>query len=284
MRLGRLILTHRQDLISSIKEFYLPSKTNFLVVGYNKKSVNANLFQENENFKMHGYQGNGPSGSLAGRQYVAWAEVARKYPEIDIWVMHDYDVLCKPTDAEMTKYLESGQYGVVGQPFASTKVARSKDEPKDVFPYFVKDLDKSIDISDNYAYWEKELLKLYPIYVHGIKSIFTGNGDLIVGHRDIFLFLEDEHIRSLDNGGAEQVPHTLFAYHGIRPLDLRKYFSIFFSLDNNIYASYNNSYDISHPVKFWSGGAKPSLKIVLKKFIAYLLRYNRVARSRPGNQ
>ena len=96
MKLGRLILTHRKDYIDKLKTFYLDGgRTDFLVIAHNKKTVDTSHFKTDARFHLVPYCGRGPMCSVMGHQFRVWVDVARQFPEIEGWVVHDYD-FCVP--------------------------------------------------------------------------------------------------------------------------------------------------------------------------------------------
>jgi hypothetical protein len=281
MKIGRLILTHRQDLILPLKNFYLPSKTEFLVLAYNQITVKPDCFEQTKNFKLMPYLGKGAGGSILGQQFLVWADAAKNYPEIDFWIVQDYDILCMPTDIVIASHVGRGQYGMIGNPFAFLR-RKNRASQKDVFPFFYKDVPDSLSSSRVYRYLEEELKKIYPLKIEGEECIYTGYGDFLATSKENISLLGEERLRNLKEGGAEQVPHTVFSAKHILPVDLRQFFSMKIILDPTLYVNFNSKYDFSHPVKYWPGSSvKPNFKLRMKSFIKYLLKFNRVAKNFP---
>ncbi len=283
MKLGRLILTHRQELILPIKEYYLSGgRTDFLVIAYNQATVDAGQFLETENFKLFPYLGKGLNGSILGQQFLVWKNAAKKYPEIDFWIAHDYDVLVKPADHEISKLVGSGEYAVIGQPFPNwQKGMKSKESARDLFP-FLRHYISEGDVKDKiFKTYEKVLIQNFPYSFEGVPTILSGNGDFIATSRENLLLLDDTKLEQFPVGGTEQIPHTVLRYYGIEAKDLRSYFSIRISLDNTTYVPFRNKFDFTHPVKFWPGVSDPGLILRLKKFIKEYWPKNRPATSIP---
>jgi hypothetical protein len=271
MKLARAILTHRQDLIPHIKRYYLESgKTDFLIIAYNQLSVDPKKFEQTENFKLFPYLGKGSSGSIVGQMFLVWADLAKNFPEVEKWIIHDYDVIVKPTDEELAAKVGENEYGMVGTPFVYNQETIADKEADDLYPFLKSGLNLSLN-NQTYKSLEKELLKTY-------KAVLTGYGDFIVASSKDLALLGQEHLRDLPSGGAEQVPHTVFAQKNIKPKDLKKYFSCFVSLDNSVYADFESKYDISHPSKFWPGFPKPGLKLRIRRFLKLLLTDSRKIR------
>ncbi len=136
MKLGRVVLTYRPDLIPALKEFYLgQGRTEFLVIAYNKQLVNPEEFKQEDNFKLEPYLGEKSGGNITGQQFFAWLAVVKNYPNIDAWVMHDYDLLVRPSDKEIFKHISKGGYASLGKPFANWQEGMTGNTTEDVFPY-----------------------------------------------------------------------------------------------------------------------------------------------------
>ena len=263
MKIGRLILTHREDLILSIRDFYLKNRSEFLVIAYNQNSVRPEKFIETENFKLLPYFGKGLNGSIAGKQYYIWAQGAKAFPQIDAWVMHDYDVLCKPTDAEIFAHIPVGHYAGLGMPFYMWQEGISQPTTKDIYPFWYHYVSENVQPEITYFHIKDFLLKRFPLEVEKKETFMCGYGDWVAAYRSQLLLLDDPVLKELETIGSDSVPPTVFAYNGILPVDLRKYFSMYISFDNTLYVPFENKFDISHPVKFWPKG---TLKATFNEF------------------
>jgi len=273
MKLGRLILTHRQELILPIKDFYLTGgRTNFLVIAYNRLSVDATKFKEADNFKLMPYFGKELGGSAGGHQYFVWKEVAKSFPHIDAWVIHDYDLQAKPTDREIFSHLNPNEYGCIGMPFPIWQEGMTKSITANIFPFLRHFVSSDLPKNERHKRMEELLVKNFPIMHQGVPTIMTGYADIIAVLREHLLFFDQPSINNFESTGNEQIPATVLNYYKIKPVDLRKSFSCSISLDNTIYIPFNNKFDFSHPVKFWPGINKPSLLLRIKKTIKKLLR------------
>lgn len=271
MKLGRLILTHREDLIKPLLDFYVPARTDFLVISYHQLKVRPELFQQTENFKLVPFYGPGErygqKGHIMGQQFRVWADVVKMFPAIEGWVAHDYDVLVKPSDADIFSHLNQNQYAMAGKPIPVWQ-SGMRTRITDMFP-FEQDhqhwhhsqdtLTKSVeDLIDGV------LIQNFPYTYDGIKTILGGYGDIIATTSKNFQLLADEKLKNITIGGSEQVPQTIFSARGIQPVDFRRYYSVKIPPIN--YVPFNNSFDIASPVKYWPGGLQPTLKARLKNF------------------
>ena len=281
MKIGRLILTYREDLINTLHDFYLGKRTNFLVIAYNRATVNPDKFEQSENFKLVPYYGSGGKygqpGGIGGQQYHVWVDVVKKFPEIDGWVIHDYDFIAKPSDADIFSHIAPNEYAMAGTAFP-VLLPGMKITDIDTYPF-----------PQSYQYWyqgfnpQKELIRKilmesYPVSSQGIQTIMGGSSDFIATSKVNILLLDDEKISDPELEGAEQIPHTIWRARGIKPVDMRKFYKMKVLLDVQ-YIPFSDKYDMLNPVKYWPG-QKPSSKIVLqnlkyrfKKFIKQLIGY-----------
>lgn len=276
MNLGRLILTFREDIIPQLKEYYLDSgRTNFLVIAYNSKTVDPSKFQDEKNFKMVPYFRKGyqmESNHIMGQQFRVWYGVAKEFPGIDGWVIHDYDLVCKLNDRAIFSHLDENEYALIGAPIPVWQEGMV-DSGVDTYPFVQnhKNWHKSTDIISQSAdrIIDSVLMEAYPFYHQGIKTILGGFGDFLASSSKNILLLDDAKIQNILLGGTEQVPHTIFNAHGIKPVDMRKYCSLKILMDYT-YLDLSEPYDIINPVKYWPKGTKPTLKNRLKNQIKKL--------------
>lgn len=256
MKLGRLILTYRQDLIPALKEFYLNSgRSDFLVIAYNSELVDPKGFKETSDFKLEPYVGRGAGGNISGQQFLVWAEVAKKYPKIEGWVIHDYDLLAKPTDAEIFKKLKNHSYASIGKRFANWQTGMTGKTTEDIYPYPYHFISASEQKDEYQMGVEKVLLKHFPVTFQNTPTIMTGYTDFLAAYSSDLALLNNPKLKEIFLGGIDQVVHTVFAHNHLAQIDLRQFFSASISLDDDSPAPFNNNFDFSHPVKFW-----PSLK------------------------
>lgn len=279
MRIGRLILTHRQDLVGAIKEIYLPARTGFLVIAYNQACVDPAQFSQTENFKLFPYTG--PGGSIAGHQYKVWKDVVKQFPGIDAWTIHDYDVLVKPADEDIFRHVKPGQYAALGLPFYNWQQGMPAQTTNDTFPYLSHYVDSISNKDSTFLGAEQVLKKAFPLYFQNIATIKTGYSDFFVGFsKDLILF--DNPKLDIAEGGIDQVVHTVMAYHKIELVDLRQFYSMEISLDNTLYMPFENKFDISHTAKFWpQGNLRPGFKLALKRLIKLFVTSAKYRRSYP---
>jgi hypothetical protein len=276
MKLGRIITCYREDLILQIKDFYLGgNRTDFLVVAYNEEHVDPSKFSQTENFKLVPYRGRDANGGFIIVQWKTWPKTAAMFPEIGFWVLHDYDVLCKPSDSDIQSHIKENEYAMLGSPIILWQEGMP-EEDMDCYPF-----------ARDYRYWKKVkflpqdaasiekfesvLKQNFPKIYKGIPTILCGYGDFLATSSKNLMLLADPRLEPISNGGIEQVPHSVFGYNGIRAVDLREYYSLNISMDNTLYAAFKNKFDISHSVKFWPQGNKPALKLRLKRFIKSML-------------
>ena len=279
MKIGRVILTHRQDVVLALKNFYFGAYSDFLVIGCNQLTVELSKFQQTDNFKMFGYIRSDFQEGLNGRQFIAWVEAAKRFPKIDAWVIHDYDVLAKVCDKEVFKHVSLGHYGCVGLPFPNWQPGLPSPVARDVFPFSRHYVSKDDKPSPDFCCREKYLIQKFPTSLDGISTVMSGYGDFLAIYRDDLLKLDDHQFSRLP-GGLEQVPHTVLRYYNVQPVDFRAFFSLNISMDNVFYVPFKNTYDISHPVKFWPGINRPPFKVWCRRLIKLFLGQGYYARSR----
>ena len=123
-KIARLILLPAEKYINEIIRFY-GSRSAHLVIAYN-----ADSFTPSKTYPVPliSYAGVGaetarefsfPEKIAAhplGTQWRVYAKAAAAFPEIEQWVIHDYDVLCKPTDRDLCEKVPAGHYGTLGLP------------------------------------------------------------------------------------------------------------------------------------------------------------------------
>lgn len=277
MRLGRLILTHREDLILTLKNFYLPSRTDFLVIAYDRLNVNPAKFEEGNNFRLVPYETD-PKLKLNGQQFRVWTNVVRMFPEIEGWVVHDYDMIAKPNDQEIFQHLGEKNYGMIGTSFPVW--VEGMTEQFDTYPF-----------PQGHRYWGagpdlmrpfQALIEAYPTKVGEKETFYGGYGDFLAARSEYFLLMEENPLlRRVTEGGNEQVPHTVWRAHGVLPVDMTRYYRTKVFVDGRYLPErmLYSRYDFLHPLKFWPGGKRPSerdkifqLKAILKVTIKQLIR------------
>ncbi len=284
MKFGRLILTFREDMIPRLKEYYLDSgRTDFLVVAYNSHTVDPSKFQEGSKFKMVPYFRSGyqlESKHVSGQQFRVWYNVAKEFPEIEGWVIHDYDLVCKPKDVEIFSTLSENEYASIGNPIPVWQEGMIESEI-DTYPFEQKQMNwhKATDAISKSAdgIIDSVLMEAYPFYHQGIKTLLGGFGDFIATSSKNILLLDDHKIKNILIGGTEQVPHTIFNAYHISPVDMRKHFSTKILMDYT-YLDLSQPYDLINPVKYWPKGNKPSSVVRFKNLL------KRIKNSFKGNR
>ena len=268
MKIGRGILTHRQDMVPVLRDFY-KDKTDFLVVAYNSHSVAPAEFTQTDRFKLFPYFGKGKAGNVAGQQYLVWKDIAKQYPDIDAWVMHDYDVLVRPSDGAIFSHISEGMYATIGLPFAIWQKGMKGDTTTDPFPFnLLHYYTPRVSKDDTFSKLEPVLLKEYPCVFEGVETIMTSYGDFIAANTKDVLRFDDPRLFDIPSGGAEQVPATVLTHAKLSAVDLRRFFKIKMTLDPSLFVDFDEQYDISHTVKFWPGSSvKPTLKQRLIRFL-----------------
>lgn len=282
MKLGRLILTHREDLINQLRDFYLVGeRTDFLVIAYDAtKKIDTKKFSQSDTFRIipFSYPEQKENPTMSGRQWRVWIEIAKKFPEIDSWVIHDYDFVTKPSDKEILSHLAPNDYGMIGAAFPVWKPGMANANI-DTYPF-----------PQSHRYWHKTptpagalvdqtLLKEYPVSFQGIKTLVGGFSNFIASSRINILLLDDHKIDNSKLMGVEQIPHTIWRARGVRPVDMRKFYKTKVLLDVK-YIPFSDEYDMLSPVEFWPGksspGAKERVKNIeygLKTLIKKIIRY-----------
>ncbi|GEM_PF-2243423 len=281
MRLGRLILTHREDLINYLHDFYLGTRTEFLVIAYNRVTVDPNKFNQSENFKLVPYYGTGEKygqpGGIGGQQYHVWVDVIKKFPEIGGWVIHDYDFIAKPSDAEIFSHLAQNEYAMPGRAFPVWQPGM-KNTNIDTYPFPQSHRYWHQNLNSEEILMHKILMDAYPVSFQGIQTVMGGSSDFIATSKANILLLDDQKINDPELEGAEQIPHTVWRARGVRPADMRKFYKMKVVFDVQ-YIPFSDNYDMLNPVKYWPG-QKPNskirfqnLKYRFKKSIKQLIGY-----------
>lgn len=280
MKIGRLILTHREDLVLPIRDFYLDSdRTSFLVVAVNPNTVDVKKFAETDSFRLAEFAFPRPDGtvSMKSRNWRVWVEVAKKFPEIDAWVAHDYDFIAKPSDADIMSHVRPDEYAMIGTAFPVRQKGMGNAKI-DTYPF-----------PQGWDYWHQTahpdglpvdtaLFEFYPVFFQGIKTLVGGYGDFAAASRVNMLLLDDERLKTAEILGGEQIPHTVWRVRGVKPVDLRKFYKVNVLLDV-LYTPMSDAYDFQHPVKFWPGQpldkniTKENRMYKLKNFVKRLIRY-----------
>lgn len=257
MKLARLIITFREDLIDELRRFYLDcGRTDFLVLACNRESVDISRLKESDNFRLVPYAGPGPKGSISGLQYHVWLEVIKKFPGFGGWVIHDYDLVCKPSDEEIFSKLKSDEYAMIGRTFPVWQKGM-KPAAVDTYPF-----------PQGHEYWcamrgnagendgvRRMLLEKFPVYFGGVKTFLGGYGDFLATATGNLLLLDLPEIRAVKRGGVEQIHHSVFAAKGITPVDMRQSYRAKIKLDGRYLSpgALFGDRDFLHPVKFWPG-------------------------------
>jgi len=280
MQTARLILNHREDLVLPLKDFYLGSgRTSRLVMAVNPNTVNIRRFKEDDSFRLTAHAFPRPDGtaSMRSRNWRVWAEVAKQFPQIDMWVAHDYDLTVLPGDADITAHVKPSEYAMIGTAFPIWQEGM-KDVDFDTYPF-----------PEGHRYWrlnsnpydravEAALLKYYPVDFQNIQTVMAGYGDFVATSRENLLRLDDDRLKLIDVFGGEQVPHTIWRVQGIRPVDMRQFYKTKVLMDV-VYTPMDVKYDFVHPVKFWPGQPvdkglrKQNRTYKFKNFVKRLIRY-----------
>lgn len=277
MRIGRLILTHRRDLLAVLKSHYLPARTDFLVIAYDRSSVGAPGIAEGGNFRLLPYDTH-PLWKLDGRQFRVWLKAVRAFPRIEGWVIHDYDLAAKPTDAEIFSHLGEDEYAMIGQPFPVWREGMKSGFDTYPFPQSHRFWGTGAVSRERY----QALVDCFPVEVDGVKSFYAGYSDFLAASSASLLLLDDRRLDAMNRGGSEQVPHAVWGAKGIKAVDLRRFYKSKIRLDGRYLPPrfFNAPYDFLHPLKFWPGGrpetardrianAKYSLADFAKRVVGY---------------
>lgn len=282
MKRGRCILTHREDLVPALRDFYLASgRTRFLVFAVNPHTVDmkkmAAMERDNLRFTAFAFPRPDRTVSMRSRNWRVWVEVAKQFPEIDEWVLHDYDVVVRPGDDDIFSHVKPDEYAMIGTAFPVWQKGMT-GAPLDTYPfpqghhYWFQ-----TDNSDDRAVRDA-LLASYPVYFQGIKTIAGGYGDFAAVSRTNLLLLDDARLKTPEILGGEQIPHTIWRVRGVKPVDVRKFYKVNVLMDV-LYAPWSDEYDFVHPVKYWPGQnvdaatAKQNRMYRLKNFVKRLIRY-----------
>lgn len=277
MKIGRLILTFREDLILRLRDFYVGGdRTDLLVIAYNAGMVDPHKFKTDEKFKLIPYQTPQRSSSISGLQYKIWIDVAKKFPQIEGWVIHDYDFYCKPKDSDLFSHIKEDEYGMIGKAFPIWQEGMGETSI-DTYPF-----------PQSHKYWHKTnnpidkevdtvLMRTYPVTYGGVTTLMGGYSDCIVTRSKNILLLDDPAFLNLP-GGLEQVPHTVWGTRNVKPVDMRQFYNVRVLMDV-LYLPIDNRYDMLNPVKVWDGSKvsfrmkRENLKLKLKKIVKRLIRY-----------
>jgi hypothetical protein len=276
MKYGRLILTHRNDLINSLREYYLTSKrTDFLVITYNKDTVDPSAFTTSENFKFIPYFGDEKRevNHINGQQFHAWVTAVKAFPEITHWVIHDYDFICKSTDSDLFLHVRDNEYGMIGDPIPVWQKGMTEAGVR-MFPFPVQHKEWNWPTEETgakeVANINQVLMEAFPYTFQGISTLLGGYSDLIVTTRENILLLDDPVLKKIPKGGGEQVPQTVFNAHNISSVDLSGFYKSKLVYDNS-YSTIDEPFEFIHPVKFWPEGIQPSLKVRLKNIVKKII-------------
>ncbi len=289
MKLARLIITFREDLIEELRRFYLDEKrTAFLVLACNKESIDISKFKEKDNFHLVYYFGPGPRGSISGLQYHVWLDVLKQFAGFDGWVIHDYDLVCQPTDQEIFSRLKADEYGMIGRAFPVWQPGMGRTDI-DTYPfpqghdYWCVDRRGGQANSSREDQVRKLLLDKFPTYFKNTKTFFGGYGDFLAATTDKLKLLEIPEIRAIKNGGVEQIVHSVLAAHNFSAVDMRRFYKMKIKLDGRYLAPklLFSDYELLHPLKFWpNAGRQPTFrdsiqnkKRILKTFIKRIIGY-----------
>lgn len=274
MKTGRLILTFREDVIPVLRKFYLDgNRTDFLVIAYNWATVSPSKFETSDRFKLVPYYAPRGTQSISGLQYKVWLDVAKQFPHIDAWVIHDYDFYCRPANAEISVHIGEKEYGMIGKAFPVWQKGMEKT-PVDTYPFpqsheHWHQAGNSID-----AEVDAILLKKYSTPFNNVKTFYGGYSDFLAVRREHLLLLDNPDFATV-RGGLEVVPHTLWQKNGIQAVDMRRFFKMKVLMDV-LYLPVSHEYDMINPVKNWDSKAGlrtmfANGKLKLKKIIKRIL-------------
>jgi hypothetical protein len=215
--------------------------------------------------------------SISGLQYKVWIEVAKKFPKIRGWVVHDYDFYCGPKDSDLFSHVQENEYGMIGKAFPVWQKGMGKTHV-DTYPF-----------PQSHEYWhrtnnsiDKEvdsvLMRTYPVKYGSVTTLMGGYSDCIVTTSRNILLLDDPVFSNLP-GGLEQVPHTVWATRNIESVDMRQFYTMRVLMDV-FYVPIDKKYDMLNPVKIWDieSGASfnmrfENLKMRAKKIVKRLIGY-----------
>ena len=258
--------------------------TDFLVIAHNKKTVNTAHFTTDARFHLVPYCGRGERFgqpcSVMGQQFRVWVDVVRQFPEIEGWVVHDYDFACRVSDKEIFTHIKPNEYAMIGKAFPLWEKGMQENEGIDTYPF----------IQDHRHYYNEvpmnpidvkvraTLTNAFPHSYHGTTTILGGSGDFIATTRENLLLLDDPAIKDLEFGGIEQVPHAIWGAKGVAPVDMRQFYNMKVLLDV-VYVPMHPGYDMVHPAKVWEGEQptlaerKRNIKWKFKNFVKWLIGY-----------
>lgn len=278
MKIARLILTFREDLIPTLRDFYLGgNRTDFLVIAYNSSLVNADKFKTNDKFKLVPYTAPERNKlSISGLQYKVWVEVAKKFPEVEGWVIHDYDFCCKPKDSDLFSHIKEDEYGMIGRAFPVWKEGMG-ETAIDTYPF--PQSHRYWHVTDNPTDQEVDalLMQTYPAVYGGVTTVMGGYSDFIVTTARNLLFLDDPVFSNLP-GGLEQIPHSVWHKRNVKSVDFRKFYKMKVLMDV-LYVPFSEEYDMLNPVKFWPGhspdlgSSYKNIQSKFKKVVKQVLGY-----------
>ena len=278
MKIARLILTFREDLIPTLREFYVGGgRTDLLVIAYNSSLVNAEKFKTDDKFKLVPYVApKRNSLSISGLQYKVWVDIAKKFPQVEGWVIHDYDFYCNPSDHEIFSHIHEDEYGMIGTAFPIWKEGM-EEVSIDTYPF--PQSHRYWHVTDNPIDQEVDALVMqtYPTTYGGVTTLMGGYSDFIVTSSKNLLLLDDPVFQNLP-GGLEQVPHSVWHKRNIKAVDFRKFYKVKVLMDV-LYVSLSKDYDMLNPIKFWPGSppdlssnyqnVRSKIKKVVKQIMGY---------------
>jgi hypothetical protein len=271
MKTGRLILTFREDIIPPLKKFYSDgNRTDFLVIAYNWATVSPSKFETSDRFSLVPYHPPKGTPSISGLQYKVWVDVAKQFPDVDTWIIQDYDFYCRPTDAEIFAHVGEKEYGMVGKAFPVWQKGM-KDIAVDNYPF--PEAHKNWHQPNAGSAIDDEvdaiLLKKYGL-------LYGGYSDFLAVRRSQILLLDNPDFANV-RGGLEVMPHTIWKKNGIEAIDMRKFFKMKVLMDV-LYLPITQEYDMINPVKNWNTGVDlgarfKNIKMNLKKAVKRMIGY-----------
>lgn len=259
--IARLILVPRQDVLDRVVDLY-SSRTSFLILGYNEETFTPRAPSDVGLVPYRGVSAelvkrwDFPTawvGHPLGTTWKTWISAGRMFPDVERWVIHDYDLICRPRDEDLVGHVPTDSYGMIGTPVPRYKPGIDASRfANRTYPFvhsryerlwYGEDELNTRVVDKLFSVLERE----YPFDVNGVTSALCGYGDLVVLPRDILVKLGDPALEEIEVGGIEQVVHCVARAAGYHPVDLSRVFRTRVRFTPMVW--FSNKDEIVHPVK-----------------------------------
>jgi len=278
--IGRLILVPAEIMLPGLIDYY-KHRSDFLVIGYNKDNFSPSRSYPvplipyrgvgREIAVKYGF-GEGAAGHPLGTVWRRASTLDQTFPEIQFWIIHDYDVVCKPHDREIADVVPENCYGMIGLPIPRYKPAIDETAfESSTFPFTHQTYRTLWHAADemtarNDHNFLDVLENEFPFIQNGITTVLCGYGDIIAAPVNLLRCLRDKRLDPIEIGGIEQVIHNIAFHNHFKPFDLSKAFRT--RVHFSALSWFADSDQIIHPLK--------ELRLVQSKKAKYLWAYRTI--------